>query len=193
MIARSAFRCRIRASSRTTPAKPTHHCLSTKSNRWIRDLFVVLFMRQLQSNEKGNESTATIREIIAEKLRETPFSLSEYAFDGESCFNSLHDGFPNAWEEQLSSGELSSLFGRRMVIPLVISDPLYLLKRIRYRLLLADFRISVNRDEGVSNLNDPSHCTSSSSCFDNSRIIKMHNSLPLHLFSRQRILATFKQ
>jgi hypothetical protein len=37
-----------------------------------------------------------MREIIAEKLRETPFRLLEYAFDDDSCFNSLHDGFQNA-------------------------------------------------------------------------------------------------
>jgi hypothetical protein len=55
-------------------------------------------------NGKGNENTVTMREITAEKLRETPFSLLEYGFAGDSCFNSLHDDFQNAWEEQLSSG-----------------------------------------------------------------------------------------
>jgi hypothetical protein len=77
---------------------------------------------------KGSESTVTMLEILAEKLRETPFSRLEYAFVGDSCFNSLYDGFQDAWEGQLSSGQLSSFFGRHMVIPLVIFDPLHLLK-----------------------------------------------------------------
>jgi hypothetical protein len=52
----------------------------------------------------GNENTVTILEIIAERLRETPFSLLRYAFDSDFCFNSPHDGFRNVWEEHLSSG-----------------------------------------------------------------------------------------
>jgi hypothetical protein len=99
----------------------------------------------INGNENG--STVTMLKIIAEKLPETPFSLLGCAFDGDSCFDSLHDDFQNAWEKQLSSGRLSSFFGRHMVIPPVIGDPLHLLKRIRYGSLSADFRMGVNGDE----------------------------------------------
>jgi hypothetical protein len=145
-------------------------------------------------NGKGNESTVTMLEEIAGRLRDTSFSLLGYAFDGDSCFNSLHDGFQRAWEEQLSSGALSSFFGAQIVLPLVISDPLHLLKRIRYRLLSSDFRIGVNGDERdflISTIQTIAQVPPA--VFDNSRMTKMHDSLPLHLFSRQPILEAFER
>jgi hypothetical protein len=61
-------------------------------------------------NGKGNESTVTMREIMTEKLRVAPFSLLGYGFDGDSCFNSLHNCFQNAWEEWLSSEGVMRFF-----------------------------------------------------------------------------------
>jgi hypothetical protein len=55
-------------------------------------------------NGKGNEGTVMTLEAIAAKLRDASFPVLGYAFDGDSYFNSLHDGFENAWEEKLSSG-----------------------------------------------------------------------------------------
>jgi hypothetical protein len=79
-------------------------------------------------------------------LRSAGFAVLGYVFDGDSCFNSLHDGFQNAWEEKLSSGT-PNFFETQMILPVLIFDPLHLLKRIRYRLLSANFRIGVNGDE----------------------------------------------
>jgi hypothetical protein len=81
-----------------------------------------------------------------------------------------------------------------MVIPLVISDPLHILKRIRYCLLSANFRIGVDNDElefttsALQSVANAPHVV-----FDNSRITKMRDSLPLHLFSEKPILAVFKE
>jgi hypothetical protein len=76
-------------------------------------------------------------------------------------------------------------FERQMILPVVISDPLHLLKRIRYRLLSADFRIGVNgheRDFAISAIQIMAQIPQV--IFDNSRMTKMHDSLPLHLFSK---------
>jgi hypothetical protein len=55
-------------------------------------------------NGKGNESTIVAFEAIATQLRESLFTFLGYVFDGDLCFNHLHDGFQDAWEGQLSSG-----------------------------------------------------------------------------------------
>jgi hypothetical protein len=45
---------------------------------------------------KENEGTVVMLEAIAEKLRNASFTVLGYAFDSDSCFNSLHNGFQNA-------------------------------------------------------------------------------------------------
>jgi hypothetical protein len=97
-------------------------------------------------DEKGNEGTIVALEAIATQLRKSLFTVLGYTIDGNSCFNCLHDGFQDAWEGKLSSGPLNSFFETQMLIPVVVSDPLHLLKRIQYRLLSSDFRIGVNED-----------------------------------------------
>jgi hypothetical protein len=79
---------------------------------------------------KGTEITVATRESIARDFNNSVFSVLGYAFDGDSCFGRLHDGFQSAWEEQLSSGPFGAFLGTKMVMPLVISDPLHILKRI---------------------------------------------------------------
>jgi hypothetical protein len=98
------------------------------------------------TNRKGNERIIIALQASATQLRESLFSVLGYAFNGGSCFNRLHDGFQDTWEEQLSSGPLDSFFGTQMLIPVVVSDSLHLFKRIRYRLLSSDFRIGVKED-----------------------------------------------
>jgi hypothetical protein len=123
-------------------------------------------------------------ETIAAQLRNAGFTVLGCAFNGDSCFNSLHDGFQNAWEEKLSSGSLN-FFETQMMLSVVMSDPLHLLKRIRYRLLSADFRINVNGDErdfAISAIQTIAQIPQV--VFNNSRMTKMHDSLPLHLFSK---------
>jgi hypothetical protein len=61
---------------------------------------------------KGNEGTVVTLEAIAAKLMNAGFTVLGYAFDGDSCFNSLHDGFQNAWDGKLSSGTPNFLKGK---------------------------------------------------------------------------------
>jgi hypothetical protein len=134
-------------------------------------------------NENGNESTIIALEAIATQLRKNLFTVVGHAFDGDSCFNRLHDGFQDAWEGQFSSGPLDSFFGTQMQILIVVSDLLHLLKRIRHRLLFLDFRIGVNEDlRAFSILSIHMTAQITPVVLDNARITKMHDSLPLQLF-----------
>jgi hypothetical protein len=89
---------------------------------------------------------------------------------------------------------MDSFFETQMILSIVISDPLHLLKRIRYRLVSADFRIGVNGDERDFAISAIQIIAQSPQVvFDNSRTTKMHNSLPLHFFSKQPIIAAFEK
>jgi hypothetical protein len=74
--------------------------------------------------------TVATMESIARDFNHSVFRVLGYAFDGDCCFGRLHDGFQSVWEEQLSSGSFDAFFGTKTVMPLVISDPLHILKRI---------------------------------------------------------------
>jgi hypothetical protein len=76
-------------------------------------------------NGKGDERIIIALEVIATQLRESLFTVLGYVFDGDLCFNRLHNGFQDAWEEQLSSGPLDSFFRTQMLIPVAVSDPLH--------------------------------------------------------------------
>jgi hypothetical protein len=52
-------------------------------------------------------------------------------FDGDSCFNSLHYEFYLGWIDAFQGN--SQVFPEISTHPIVISDPLHLMKRIHYR------------------------------------------------------------
>jgi hypothetical protein len=75
----------------------------------------------------------------------------------------------------------------------IVSDPLHFLGRIRYRLLSSDFTIGVNENlKAFSRFYFQMAAQVPPVVFDNARITKMHNSLPVQLFSRQPIVAAFE-
>jgi hypothetical protein len=48
---------------------------------------------------KGTKMTVANLESIARDLNNLVLSVLGYAFDGDSCFGRLRDGFQNAWEK----------------------------------------------------------------------------------------------
>jgi hypothetical protein len=60
------------------------------------------------------------------------FTVAGVAFDGDSCFNTLHDGFESYWRGLMAS-DMPSISRQLPPQPVVICDPPHLLKRIRYR------------------------------------------------------------
>jgi hypothetical protein len=89
--------------------------------------------------------------------------------------------------------DFNNFFETQMILPVVISDPLHPLKRNRFRLPSADFRIGVNGDERDFAISAIQIITQIPQVvFDNSSMTKMHDSLSLHLFSKHPIIAAFK-
>jgi hypothetical protein len=133
-------------------------------------------------NGKGNLQTVETLLALKERLEvDYAFSVVGLAFDGDSCFGRLHEEFANQWRAAIL--ENPQVVPRIVFKPLVICDPLHLLKRIRYR-LLARFKFSSAEEHTEFNLQtiQSAHILSPI-VFNNSHESKMHDSLPLELFS----------
>jgi hypothetical protein len=75
---------------------------------------------------------------------------------------------------------------------LVVIDSLHLPKRIGYQLLSGEFLVAPGGSTHIFTITRI-HAVAQllAVVFDNSRIRKMHDSLPLHLFSREMVLSVF--
>jgi hypothetical protein len=133
-------------------------------------------------NGKGNDDTRKTLLNLKTKL-ETEFGITVIglAFDGDSCWSPLHAAFAEYWREwvRASPREIPRIpFGF-----VLICDPLHLLKRIRYRLLqLAEVFLTEESLHFCLQVIQDGHILSPV-VFDNSHESKMHDSLPLELFS----------
>jgi hypothetical protein len=78
---------------------------------------------------------------MAETLQRKVFKILGHAFDGDSRFNVLHDAFQASCWQHLSSVSPDSFFSRILVSPVVIADPLRLLKRIKSGHSKEDFEL----------------------------------------------------
>jgi hypothetical protein len=78
------------------------------------------------------------------------------------------------------------------ILPLAVTDPLHMLKRIRYRFLSGDLRVGADERIEIFTITKIKAAVKLPGIiFDNPRITKMHDFLPLQLFSRETILAAF--
>jgi hypothetical protein len=137
------------------------------------------------TNGKGNPATVAKLKEMAGILGTKGFNILGYAFDGDSCFDPLHSGFMDQLKSELrKSQSVDEFFTSFSGFPLIISDPLHILKRFRYRFLAADFQIGFGPDENIFSIKAVKEIVSLPPIvFDNSKITKMHDSLALSLFS----------
>jgi hypothetical protein len=91
------------------------------------------------TNGKGNDRTVGKLEDIAEILDLKGFCIIGCAFDGDSCSNRLHPELQQPWNvETFNKAMPNMIFNTRARRP-IITDPLHILKRIRYRFLSGPF------------------------------------------------------
>jgi hypothetical protein len=108
------------------------------------------------------------------------------AFDGDSCYNSIHDIFFRSWSLHVNDRLL--LFPDMLIDSVIISDPLHLLKRICYRLIRTTLLMGLEHEELLFSIKrfQPIGFLSPI-VFLQSRVSKMHDSLPLELFSPETL------
>jgi hypothetical protein len=83
-------------------------------------------------NGKGiSESVSLLFSLKRELEIEFHFDVCRIAFDGDSCFNTLHYGFHLSWIDAFHGNP--QMFPETAMRSVVISDPLHFVKRIRYQ------------------------------------------------------------
>jgi hypothetical protein len=73
------------------------------------------------------------------------FDVCRITFDGDSCFKTLHHEFHLGWIDAFQSNP--QVFPKILARPISISDPLYLMKRIRYRWVRRIFSFGLGEQE----------------------------------------------
>lgn len=179
--------------------------VKTLRNKTITDSFVYQYQPLLSSAkvlpvfvEPSTQGKATGHEIdrldeIARRLEENGLPVEGLAFDGDSTYSQLHrtffDSYSNVVAMNTEFRNFSMIEGRS-----IVSDPLHLLKRGRYRLLssivhsnfenTSDSQIEINRLERQLDL--------PSVVFSSEKYTKMHDSVAVQLFSMDTLVRLFE-
>jgi hypothetical protein len=155
-----------------------------------------------RENGKGDDKIVQTLERLANRLdRDFGFHVVAFAFDGDKAFNPLHARYAAEWEARMPFGAMNVLDGpdcsqdSERIFALsesraVAGDPLHLEKRVRYRMVSRrQFSIAwgeanrgiYHRQFSLDRIREAGIC--SPLVFANSKASKMHDSLPLSLFS----------
>jgi hypothetical protein len=134
------------------------------------------------------EKPLQLRDILTQNFG---FSPEWLAFHGDSMFNSLHTEFEDNWTQHVSIENPELTLSDCSVI---VSDPLHLMKSIRYRWASSEIAIAFGADPAKFSLRTlEGWNVVSPVVFMNSHITKMHDSLPLHLFSPTTFSTMFRR
>ena len=174
--------------------------LKTLRNKTITDSFVYQYqpINALKKSivifvEPSTQGKATSREIdrlseIADCLEDAGMRVQGFSFDGDSTYLQLHRQFFMSYYSQVVSDPDFSNFsiGDERT---VVSDPLHLLKRARYRLVGS--KVHCGFDNTSDSLISVDHLAEQfdlpSVVFSDDKFTKMHDSLATRLFSLKNL------
>ena len=130
---------------------------------------------------------------LSEILEENGFPVEGFAFDGDSTYSQLHSVFFNHYQRQViqdASFRNFSLINATSIV----SDPLHLLKRARYRLLSSlvhsDFENTTEGQVDIDRLKEQLDLPSV--VFSVEKYTKMHDSVAVKLFSMESLVSLFE-
>jgi hypothetical protein len=134
-------------------------------------------------NGKGKPETVQKLEQTKELLIQKGPDIVGYQFDGDSCYHRLHKEFKNIW--RCKSHQLPNrrrLFDVPIPPQLVRSDVFDILKKIRHWFLCLNADAERDSQGFFSFSHVRTHVQLQPVVYQNTKAIKMHDSLPLHLF-----------
>lgn len=175
-------------------------------NKTITDSFVYMYQPLVAGVKSvpifvdpSTQGKATSHEIdrlseLTDMLEESGLHVEGLAFDGDSTYAKLHRGFFQSYYNNLSSDtsfrNYSLITGRS-----IVSDPLHLLKRGRYRLLScrvhAGFENTTDSLISVDALSEQLHLPSV--VFSDEKFTKMHDKLATRLFSLETLVSLMER
>ena len=146
----------------------------------------------------STQGKATDREVellrtITKKLELEDFEIIGFVFDGDTTYSALHKTY---FDEYYKMVKTNNNFNNFSIVTKqsIVSDPLHLLKRARYRLF------SENIHAGLL-INSPKLTFASlheildipELVFSNKKYTKMQDSLPIHLFSFKSLITILNE
>lgn len=140
-----------------------------------------------KSNGKADSSIIELLEKIKNTVKSKKVCVKSYAFDADSAFSQLHESYFSSWFFHDVDKTIFQACAKQKCR--IICDPLHVLKRARYRLLKTNEKMMLMSNFDVNNplVVDPSVIQQIINVppvvFQDNLLTKMHDSLPLELFS----------
>ena len=121
------------------------------------------------------------------------FSVIGYAMAGDSTYAKLHRQFYSEYSQSMrQDSEFANFSGISSL--LVISDPLHILKRARYRLLGSVVHLGITNSSEIVDVNVLRELLSlPSMTFSNQPFTKMHDDLAVSLFSLSSLVELYEK
>ena len=142
---------------------------------------------------KATNTEVELLEKISESLQKLDVNVIGFAMDGDSTYRKLHRLFYNEYEKKIRMDASFDNFSK-IASRVIVSDPLHVLKRARYRLLGSQVHCGLNSNTGeisVSRLAEILRLPSKVFC--NQKFTKMHDDLPVMLFSLETLVTLAKE
>lgn len=135
------------------------------------------------SQGKGTDREVSLLINISHKLQKENYRIISYAFDGDSIYRKLHSDLYNQYSFKIRN-DCTFLNFSELSLDLVISDPLHLLKRARYRLVSSNVHIGLTKNSKIIDIEKLKEIFQYPNIiYSNLVITKMHDSLATQLFS----------
>ena len=130
---------------------------------------------------------------IKKKCDDSGINIIALAFDGDNTYNKLHSQFILKYKYEVSSNYSFINFSSISTLG-IVSDPLHLLKRARYRILSNNLSQDFYNPSKIIDIQKTKQLFDLPSIvYSNSKITKMHDSLPLMLFDLKNLLLLFSK
>ena len=143
---------------------------------------------------KATEHTINLLEMIRNELTSAKFNVVGYAMDGDTTYNRLHKTFYSEYSPSVRHDAMFGNFSEISKELLVVSDPLHILKRARYRLLGSEVHLGLTNSSGIINVSVLREILPlPSKTFSNQPFTKMHDDLATSLFSLSSLVELYSK
>ena len=172
----------------------------TKFNTIISDAFVYQFhpinpvfrpfivhIRPSTQGKATNEEVHVL-EVLSDLLADNGVTVLGFAMDGDSTYRKLHNVFYDEYNDRIRCNHAFINFSG-ISSRLIVSDPLHILKRARYRLLGSDVHLGMTNGSQIIDVERLKQVLNlPSKVFSNQQFTKMHDDLPISLFSFESLV-----
>ena len=144
-------------------------------------------------NGKSNNSIIEILKHIKKIAKNRNIKIRSFAFDGDNAYSTLHNVYYYSYIKRAMKN-FNINFETKLCVQQVVSDILHIFKRLRYRVLSCVVHCGFNLHNNYISIKLIKEILKVPSIvFDNSKLTKMNDQLPLELFDPYNFLKLLKE